>query len=198
MILLTWGTRQTPPLALRRYILGGTISKLLSYINTQHIPYKDSQADAYISQKCELNAHFQLKYIIRSLLALTWTGLTLISGENEHFFFNLFVYSKCFVLNLTSTICNNQLRAIPFKNGEGGKKFCQFSRPPYTKKWHFRDPPIQQNAIFETPLYKKLAFLRPPYTKKITIFPPLPIFKWKSPKRGFSSDIAVSILLGHD
>ena len=56
-----------------------------------------------------------------------------------------------------------------------GKKFCQFSRPPYTKKWHFRDPPIQQNgifetpytknAIFETPLYNKMPFSRPPIQK---------------------------------
>ena len=78
-----------------------------------------------------------------------------------------------------------------------------FLRPPYTKKCHFRDPPIQQNgifetplykkmpflrppihqnAIFETPLYKKLAFLRTPYTKKVPSSPTLPIFKWNSPK----------------
>ena len=39
-------------------------------------------------------------------------------------------------------------------------------RPTYTTKWHFRDPPIQKNAIFETPLYNKMPFSRPPYTKK--------------------------------
>ena len=72
------------------------------------------------------------------------------------------------------------LRAIPFKNGEGGgRNFANFRdppiqkngifetplynkmaflRPPYTKKWHFRDHPIQQNGIFETPLYKEMPF----------------------------------------
>ena len=42
-----------------------------------------------------------------------------------------------------------------------------FLRPPYTKKCHFRDPPIQQNAIFETPLYKKMPFLRPPIQQNV-------------------------------
>ena len=50
-----------------------------------------------------------------------------------------------------------------------------FLRPPYTKKWHFRDSPIQQNGIFktpytkkcnlETPLYKQLHFGTPLYNK---------------------------------
>ena len=54
-------------------------------------------------------------------------------------------------------------RAIPFKNGEGGGR--NFA--------NFRDPPIQKNGIFETPLYNKMAFLRPPYTKKCHFRDPL-------------------------
>ena len=37
-----------------------------------------------------------------------------------------------------------------------------FLRTPYITKWHFGDPPRQQNGIFETP-YKN-AFSGPPYT----------------------------------
>ena len=45
----------------------------------------------------------------------------------------------------------------------------------YKLKMSFSGPPYTKNAIFETPLYKKLAFLRPPYTKKkIPSSPPSP------------------------
>ena len=61
-------------------------------------------------------------------------------------------FSSKSLLNIRTYI----VRAIPFKNGEegGGRIFA-----------NFRDPPIQKNGIFETPLYNKMAFLRPPYTK---------------------------------
>ncbi len=71
-----------------------------------------------------------------------------------------------------------------------------FLRPPYTKKCHFRDPPIQQNGIFKTPLYnkfshfdppiqkwpkfdppiQKMAKILPPYTKNAKILPPIQFF----------------------
>jgi hypothetical protein len=58
------------------------------------------------------------------------------------------------------------LRAIPFRNGVGdGMKFCQFSRPHYTKKMHFRDPLYNKMALLR-PLYQKMAFLRTPYITK--------------------------------
>ena len=43
-------------------------------------------------------------------------------------------------------------------------KFCQFSRPSF-KKRHFRDHPIQQNGIFETP-YTNNCIFKTPYTTK--------------------------------
>ena len=46
-----------------------------------------------------------------------------------------------------------------------------FSRHPYTKKMSFLRPPIQQNAIFETPLYKKMVFSRPPIQNKLPSSP---------------------------
>ena len=39
-----------------------------------------------------------------------------------------------------------------------------FSRTSYITKWHFGDPPRQQNGIFETP-YKKCIFGTPLYNK---------------------------------
>ena len=48
-------------------------------------------------------------------------------------------------------------------------KFCQFSRPPYKQKVHFRDP-----------LYNKMHF-RDPLDENMFI-PSLPIYKLNSPK----------------
>ena len=46
-------------------------------------------------------------------------------------------------------------RAIPFKNGEGGGR--NFA--------NFRDPPIQQNGIFDNPYTKKRHFRDPLFNK---------------------------------
>jgi hypothetical protein len=53
-------------------------------------------------------------------------------------------------------ICYLQLGLFHLKMGKGGRNFA-----------NFRDPPIQKNGIFETPLYNKMAFLRPPIQNKM-------------------------------
>ena len=66
------------------------------------------------------------------------------------------------------------LRAIPFKNGEGGRNFADFRDPPY-KKWHFWDPHTTK-LHFRDPSYKKCHFWDPPY-KKLHFHDP-PYKKW--------------------
>ena len=59
------------------------------------------------------------------------------------------------------------VNAIPFKNfPDPPIQKMAFSRPPYTKKWDFWDPPIQTKWPFRDPHIQKMAFSRPPYSKK--------------------------------
>ena len=73
------------------------------------------------------------------------------------------------------------VNAIPFKNfPDPPIQKMAFSRPPYTKKWDFWDPPIQTKWPFRDPHIQKMAFSRPPIQKNLTpiqkmavIWPPI-------------------------
>ena len=67
--------------------------------------------------------------------------------------------------NIHKCLMLMSLGLFHLKMGRRGEEILPIFETPLYKKWHFRDPPIQQNGIFKTPLYNKFSNFDPPIQK---------------------------------